>query len=139
MTPRKASNLKVFRGSNSATGLLGRQWAPVTTQKDNLHPSGVTQVSQKVVQVTPTGSQRTRRGAPREPEKVPNGTYFCGFLDFFTGYVWGFFFCFLVSVFWMVLESVFRMFGVKNGISRRMVPKLTDHANTLQIPMKAKV
>ena len=57
-----------------------------------MHPSGVTQVSQKVVQVTPTGSQRTRRGAPREPEKVPNGTYFCGFLDFFTGYVWGVFF-----------------------------------------------
>ena len=31
------------------------------------------------------------------------------------------------------------MFGVKNGISRRMVPKWTDLAKTLQIPMKTKV
>ena len=82
-TPRKpvnASNLKVFRGPSPPRGVMWRLWAPVITRMENWDPAGVAQVSQKVVQVTPKGSQRERRGAQRDPRKVPSGTYFCIFL-----------------------------------------------------------
>ena len=68
-------------------------------------PRWVAQVNQKVVQVTPKGSQRERRGAQRDPRKVPSGTYFC---------------IFVYVVFWLRLEidflMVFGWFGMVFGL-----------------------